>query len=284
MKKLFYALISVTLLFNAGSVYAEEFDTLTENGDSTTNATVGTVESPEYNIIVNWFGFVFDWKYDNETQKYGWKSHEVCQEVTYGSINSGEYDEEWYSDSNCTMRTYLPDTSLQEEDKVYRKMGNGLTMDPSAVIMVEDYSTGGYADVSLGWEAAQKYDYTTATFTYKTDDRVCKPLSASNITDFEITEAYTNSACTGEKTLIASAPQDSIFYEYQHESGKSTYTSGPIPANGKLPNAGSFIYDTIHPYGTYFIQLDLGVDETKSITTPTAGETIGTVTVTIETH
>ena len=230
MKKLFYTLLAITLLFNARSVYAENSETLTESGDADASATVGTVDTPVYEVQVNWHHLTFDWKYNDQTQSYSWRSHLYCIEEEYGSI---DWEEEWrafYSDNTCeTPFEHTNQDNLESSDKLYYR--NYL----NPIVVISDRTQNGSVDIGISWTPVQKYDFTTASFSYSTE----------GIDGYEEYVPFNSST---------------IPTEARHECGQGLC---------------NYYYD---------ISPTLGVDTTKTVTTPTTGETIGTFTVTVETN
>ena len=285
MKKVFSYLLVIALVFGMGIsfVNAEEYghESFDGSGDTGAEVTVGDVDVPVYDVEVNWYNFVFDWKYYETTHEYGWMVHQNldCNAYTFQEI---VYDDRFgvpfYTDAACSQPVNLEITSnYEQEDVFYTLEGVG---DALASITIEDMSTNGYIEPTLTWNAEDKYDFTTVIITYFVDTPVCDVVDSYYYD--EVTEAYTNSNCTGDKIETATAPAQTVFYEYLNDFQEVEYTGGEIPTTAKRSAAGGILY---YPsYDFYDLHLKLGVDTTKTVTTPTAGDTIGTLTITITAH
>ena len=297
MKKLFnyFMVAALMLTLNVALVSADDSVEVTEGGDTDATVTVGDVDVPVYNVIISWYNFTFDWKYDSTTNQHGWRTHGTC--TAYDTTNTASVLAEdpnffnyysFFEDNACTRPISGQEVAEAMQTGaifyyyVYESphAGEGL-----GYIIIEDMSEAGYAAPSLSWTPESKYDFTTASFTYEKVVPVCEEIDLATF-DY-VTEAYATSDCTGEKVSTANPQEGAKFYEFLHGRQDIQYTGGEIPFDARSSVVGGGIYDPNlnNTWKTnYDIHLELGVDTTKTITTPTANDTIGTVTITITTH
>jgi hypothetical protein len=255
-------------------------ETLSGNGETEAEVTVGSVAVPVYSVEITWDNFVFDWKYDNNNNNFYWGNHGYCTAATSLNEVPGEhegqrygfvYENTFYSNDTCT-------TEISDKDALLDSLEAGnatayyVSVDTEATINVYDTSTNGYVTVGFDWEAESKYNFTTANFKYYKDVESCVAIPTANVDEYG---AFTNSNCSGERTLVANAPEGTQFYEYDIQWTATAFQS-ELPLEAGTP-AG---------YGIegYTVGMTLDVDRTKTITTPTAGDKIGTLTISIETH
>lgn len=294
MKKLFkyFALVAILFSANIALVNAENAN-VTEAGDTDAEVTVGDVEVPVYDVTINWWDFTYDWKYNKETLSYNWVNHaSSCEAISsysdyldmkqYRDLGTIYYDNECseiYSgntDTDIDIEEYFESNAGNVEAKLYYFFKSEAHMN------IEDESTGGYISPSFTWTPEDDYAYTTGLFKYTRKRPVCGEVSPEYFN--EVKSAYTSSDCTGEKILIAGAPSETVFYAYLNDVQEVEIAGGQIPYEDRMSAAGGAVlyYPPMNNY--YYVNFDLGVDSTKTVTTPTTGETIGTVTISIETH
>lgn len=215
-------------IFALGFVNAQ---TVTVDGESSTTVTVGDVETPVYEVIVSWYGMVYDWGYYADTGEYGWKTRYEC--TNWQFVDSAEYLEQvgnghvFYSDDNCQYRTdpeeYDPNTTYYYSYEI------------TPMIILEDMSTGGKITPSIAYTPNSKYNFTTMNFDYNKNDFTVGHLSGSTLPD------DARLCMKGDENGPACDPDEYLVYQI-------------LPV--------------------------IGIDTTKTVTTPTSGETIGTITLT----
>lgn len=215
-------------IFALGFVNAQD---VTVDGDSSTTVTVGDVETPVYEVIVSWYGMVYDWGYISNTGEYGWKTRYECtdwyieDEANYlEQVNDGK---KFYSDDKCE---YLADPEEYNPNATYY-----YSYEIEPMIVLEDMSTGGKVLPSVAYTPNTKYNFTTMSFDYRKNDQTTAHLSGTTLPD--------------EARLCMKGDGN-----------------GPICEPDE--------------YNVYNILPIIGIDTTKTVTTPTSGETIGTITVT----
>jgi len=157
--KLFKAVFGIGLFALALNVNANTINSVTD-GSNTTDATVtvGEVAVPVYEVYVSWNDLTFDWTYDYETEKFGWKPADVC--LPQGIENSDEFDnfDEHYTDENCTTEA----TEYTEGTEYY-----GIQEREAAEIFVVDASENGQIVPSIKYNSSSKYEDVVGKFKYR---------------------------------------------------------------------------------------------------------------------
>ncbi len=282
MKNLFKYFVLIALLFSANVVLvnAENGGTHSDqNGDSNVNVTVGNVEVPVYNVEISWDDFIFDWKYDYETRTYNWGRTDCAYiDPVVDWRPDVFYERDFYLNSSCTGNTISGEEVKATENKGMEFYY--LTEGEAPEIDIIDASEGGYITASLSWTPEEKYDFTTATFSYVKEQSTCVEIPATDV--HEEAGAFTSSNCEGEKTFVANEPVGTKFYDWETNEVETEF-DGELPLEADRGHQSTSFVEEVHEYW-YTVKANLSVDSTKTVTTPTAGEQIGTVTVSIETH
>lgn len=145
------AMIMLPLSVNAEEVKPSDF-----NEEKT--VVVGEVDTPVYSVDVYWKGFSYDWKYDKETNRFGFKPSIGCEGYKEGSetfqawIDAGE---KVYSDNQCTT---LQTGEFVAENTYYRKTNvNGY-------VSVTDNSVNGRIKAKVGFTPSNSYDWVAGKF------------------------------------------------------------------------------------------------------------------------
>ena len=228
--KLLTGLLALVLLMPMGvnaEITREELDSV-ENGNNSTSVTVtvGEVETPVYEVDIEWDELKFDWKYNSETNKYEWSATQTNDETL---------------------------------SAVYEN-----------VILIMDYSTGGEIIPSVKWNSNIKYQYVEGEFYYYKDILTCESISEEEFYQNKKYKhvLYTDSECANRLDSSVNEYQEGIYMK----SGSKKLTTEEIPEKAKI----KFDDDNY-----YLLILTLN-NKTKSTETPTAGDTVGTVTITIK--
>ena len=283
MKKILsiVVLVVTVIAFIPAVAYAETYNlNLNQNTSRNvaTNAIVGNVEAPVYEVEIDWYNFVFDWRYDQGTQKYNWANHTACSDILYWDDLEYSSIRAFYSDSSC--ETYVDDSELISGHYYYAYLSE------DAMIDVFDGSTGGYVEVATLWNPASNYSYTNGQF-YYLDMDYC-----SLVTEDDWDEAlragfalYKNSNCTG----TVYNPEEETFQENTYYTDVKAvyvpYEGSSVPERARHCGLGEeingVVYCDDHIVNLKFMPV---VDYSKTVTTPTIGETIGSVTLVLTTH
>ena len=270
-KKLFFTILCLGLLLPIG---AKAEDTQSET------ATVGNVETPVYEMTINWNYLEFDWVYNSNTKSFEWKAGTIC---TFRPVQTQEefekYKDNIYTDLECeTPATEYTGSSTQyftlfERDK--------------ARITITDESTNGQIIPSITWKSEDKYADTNAKFQYEVEK--CVSVNKQEIYDLVLENKhtlYTDSNCTEAATTV-SEYESGKYYVYEYT--QKELTTEEIPDEGRI-NATLKLFETDCLNGAcYHEKRDeaetkylLSVNLTGGTITPTPGDEIGTVTVKIK--
>ena len=298
MKKLFNYLLVIALVFGMGMpfVNAEGYgiatgegyghvEGMSESGDIDAEATVGNTQSPIYEVGLSWKNFVFDWKYDYESMTYDWVKHRECTPVD----NLDLYDDyAFYFDAACTEGIGYKEQAiahLEDEPYVYYWAEQGY-----AEVTIMDYSSGGYVTPSLQWLSEEKYEGTKATFSYlKKEASACEAIAFAEAVPNE-PYLFTSSDCTGKR--VAATNENVTYYELVMLSDVEIELDGedvtlPRSAASNVLESGNTVLHIENRNCIYYVKLELHHQYdvgNYTVPTPAVGDTIGTVTITIETH
>jgi len=287
MKKRFIITLSIimALILMPSLVNAEESHyniNTNQNTYANTNVTVGNVAGSTgtvYSVDIEWGDLSFDWTYNSSTSQYEWsnESKEVCEpaELSEGSFVSSNSSYVYYQNSNCTTRFI---GEVHAGQTIYQKANKAHS------IKIYDYSKNGYVKPSLSWRSAVKYDYTTATFKYEANR--CQVIPAATlqqyINNYSGYTVFTDSTCSSNSMYVTSSTYNSSTTYYGDPglgSVYKTYSGGALPSVARLWLAGSDDAPDYNEGSMFNIELQLGVDRTKTVNMPNPGETIGYVTI-----
>lgn len=156
-KKLFSMLMLTTLFALPVFVNAEEVKQPSDFND-TKDVVVGNIDTTVYSVDVHWSGFSYDWKYDKETNKFGFKSSIGCEgyKVTSDTFQDWiDAGEKVYLDNQCTS---LQTGDFVAENTYYRKTNvNGY-------VSVADNSVNGRIKAKVGFTPSNSYDWVSGKF------------------------------------------------------------------------------------------------------------------------
>lgn len=276
MKKSLLKLLVGIFVFGIGiTVNAEDTTNLPnlENGEGSTNGTVsvGSVETPVYNVLINWSDLSFDWTYDSDSADYSWTPSKICS--PYEADNVSATGKTIYSDKNCTEiannvgeESGTPKYYLDSRDSVF--------------FNIEDYSEHGQIVPSVKWNAASNYSYVDAKFTVYED--FCVAVPNENVYDVAVNYGiYSDSTCATETT-----PSGYVENKYY------TFARKPVVlTTEELPDSARISYEEIKKVdGLTLVKRDYRnnyrvdfvlVNKSTPTATPTAGDQIGTITVSV---
>ncbi len=284
MKKNLLFIIGLFILFpmlvNANQI--------TGNQTYNQTITVANVQAPVYDVYIEWDGLTFDWAYDYQTREYGWASYgSNCRATnlrkTQGfiTVDDPQTPEGYFTDSNCT--NFIDVDELP--DGTYSYYGLYRT---DSYIYVGDFSTGGYIRPSITWNPTSKYSYTTAEFSY--EKHACELVSKERMEEIVYNyggyEFYTAPDCNSDSGLNVDADNydSNINYYGDPDMGFGSFSGGFLPDEARMMTGeGCDLNGCSASYG-YNIHLFLGVDKSKTVVTPTPGDTIGSITLLITTN
>lgn len=294
-KKLLMGILGLIMLFPFGT-NAETIDSI-EEGNNSLNATVtvGEVDVPVYNVEVSWDPLQFNWEYNSETTKYEWNLKlievaELCELATKeNTIDLDNLEENEpvpnyhiYPNSKCIFDEAIEETLTYEEiisGNYYIGYG-ARTL--NNVINIKDKSTKSRIYPEIEWKPEEKYGWTTGLFHYEAAyEAACKLISEeefNNLLNLNST-LYLDSKCQNIDTSNEKVWEEGKWY-FSYPGTYLELKSKNIPDEARLSNTNPQTGEKIYYYSMLF---SLGIDENKEITTPKAGEAIGTITITIKT-
>lgn len=280
--KLFKAVFGISLFALALNVNANTINSVTD-GSNTTDATVtvGEVEVPVYEVNVLWDNLTFDWKYDIETEKFGWKPADVCEEVPDYLIEEAVL----YADNNCQTKP----TEINVGETYYR-----LVPRESVSISIEDYSSNGSVVPSINWNASNDYQDVVGKFQYR-GEKTCVVIEDQDMFDAAIyfptvtgeSRFFSDSNCSSRLEENPTKFEENKYYVYVYPF--ETVTGGELPESAEVFERN---YE-FNEYNMFVWMGDIGGERlpktVKGVkfkleggtTTPTAGDEIGTITVSI---
>ncbi len=130
-----------------------------ETGYSTHShdVTVGEVDETVYSVDFSWDDLIFDWKYDEQKNDFGFKPHWECTDDEAGVGGFA-----LYTDDACTAQ-YTGD--LIDTSGLYRKS-------PSSSIRVYDQSVNGRIMASVSFNPTDKYSWVIGKFADPNETRI----------------------------------------------------------------------------------------------------------------
>lgn len=286
-KNLFKVLFGVLVFFVGVNVHAVkepssggEVVTDPLNGGTTGSVVVGEVATPVYTANIFWDDLTFDWTYDNDTNSFGWTPASLC-EREYVMVEDPEFEAKLAEGKIYTDATCSTVTTERTEDDVYYSVRDR----EHVYLTIEDLSENGQIVPSIEWNAEANYSYTTGTFEIR--DERCIAVDREDVYTMakELGQGiYTDNTCSTKAT------------DTGYESGKyyaiarmayAPITGTELPDSARNSAAGSggyiedldiFIENPVYAENQYSLRFSLGTT-TQPTTTPTAGNKIGTITV-----
>ena len=259
-------------------VKAETLD-LTNVSETGQNVTVGEVDVPVYSVDITWGDMTFDYKYNEVTRKYGWREQITCEKLEGGN-SSHFYNSELklYSDNACEKE--LDYNNMSYEDVVNSGAYYSVEKDYSAgTIEIIDNSVNGKVQPSISWSSEQNYDFVDANFYYEGTVTRCALLNNLNLFNYLVDNNipfYTDVKCTLEgNAVLGTFDPDNDKYYYKENGG------GWVKLEGNVLTENTAMSSIGENNLNYRLKLELVNNSSKLLTTPTKGDRIGTVTITI---
>lgn len=284
-KKILIGLFGVGLLLPTMAIRAEE---LGEDVIESSNAEVkvGKVEVPVYNVDISWNAFEFNWKYNEEKNEYEWETEKVNPYiVSLSSILETEQvniDETYFNtnkslfclDQECETPI---NQDLEYEEMIANKDNYYYMLTPgenSNHFHIGDASTGGKIVPSIKWTSSNGYEYVEGIFEYREPIYECKTIESEEQFNLKINQGiklYMDSNCKSE-IMYGSTEYKPGIYEKIEQFTFDTLKSGEIPDSARRILGNTAWYDLT-------LRLE---NKEKPTEAPKAGDTIGTITITIK--
>ena len=296
--KLFKAVFGISLFALALNVNANTINSVTD-GSNTTDATVtvGEVAAPVYGADIIWNNLTFNWVYDNAAETFRWKPADACSDAeVYTSDEFNEYSGQLYEDSSCTTEA----TEYTERDEtVCDEDGNcvdafnpyyHLEEREEVFIIVRDESENGSIIPSIRWNASSKYEDVSGKFQYRA--KTCVKIeteemfeAAASAWDKNNTDVlFTDSTCDSSSGLWGGDESITFekdkYYTLVYPYVELTTEERPNDAYGFHWDDSTFDEYNIaqqYPFEGFTLKFNLE----GGSTTPTAGDEIGTITISI---
>lgn len=284
-KKLFNLLFGLCVFMIGTTVNAETVSGAEDMpggvGEDSQSVVIGSVETPVYNVSIYWSDLTFDWVYDEATESFGWSPAKVCSPWSY--LSDDEYNTvvangtQLFTDEACSTAStgYSEDTeyfSLEERERVF--------------FNIEDYSLYGQIVPSIEWNAESSYSYVDAVFMAR--PKMCIAVDKEEYYDEALTlntGLYSDSSCTiaaeaegytANKYYTNVRPLDGVYIEL---------TTAEIPdsvrrsAAGVGAEVGDYLFESSeYAENNYTIAFTLE-NTTAPTSTPSAGDKVGTITI-----
>lgn len=268
------------------NVSAQALDSI-EDGNNFVNAnvTVGKVDAPVYVVDINWDDLSFDWVYDNSTKSFGWQPSPICHQFYDPNITIEEAlmnGTKLYADRTCS-------TAVDSYDDTIPYYYFTIERD-SVGVYIFDYSQ--YTEIvpSITWTSSDKYDYVIGNFEYEYLDDFCRTITDEELFEVAIDNnvtIYSDSSCTTNILDENLTYSDNTYYAWMKGLAYKQLNSDEIPNDGRVSTKGWLLFsemnDALVDDGghAYLLKFELENDLEKEINTPSNGETIGTITISI---
>ena len=279
-KNLFKLFASVSIFASLFAVNVQALGVEEGNNSASESVTVGNVQTPVYSVDISWGDFAYDWVYESSTGEYRWEPSDVesCvralpsvyDENAYtAAINEGNI----YSDSSCSASTNSVAYADIESTTVFTKV----TAPGASNINITDASTAGQIVPSVSWTPSTGYDWVTGKFDYADCSFEC--VSIDDEESFNTAyQVYTDNTCSSSVDKSTVSYQANTYYTKVGGCVYESITGGALPDSARQFAGVSENGDVA--YG-YQLEFGIGIDSSKTITTPKANDTIGTITVSI---
>ena len=247
---------------------------------------VGEVETPVYSVDISWNAFEFDWKYNEEKNEYEWKNGTINPTIgslsSYLESNPGLIDETYFNNNkdrfcldqecqNPISKDLKYEDMIANKDNYYYVLHSG---DNSNHFHIGDSSTGGRVVPSIKWTSSSGYEYVDGIFEYREPGYECKVVESEEQFNLKIsqgTKLYDYSDCKNEISYSSTEYKPGIYEKIEH------FTFNNLKS-GELPDTARRIVNNTAWYDlTLYLE-----NKEKPTTSPKAGDTIGTVTITIK--
>lgn len=289
MKKKLFKILFGLCIFMFGTVVNAEVSNNYEDmpsgvGEDSQSVVIGNVETPVYNVNIYWSDLTFDWVYDEATEGFGWAPANVCTPWSY--LSEEEYNgllengAQLFTDDTCSTSA----TGHSDETKYYV-----LEERENVFFNIEDYSKYGQIVPSIEWNAESNYSYVDAVF--KVRPEMCIAVDKEEYYNAALEYGkglYSDSNCSTSAT-DEGYEDNKYFTIVRHD--KSTYTeltTKEIPDSVRESAAG--IEKLV---GDYFFESSATLENnyrivftlentTAPTSTPSVGDKVGTITVSLK--
>lgn len=275
MKKLLMGVFGLGLMLSVVSVQAQTIDTA--EGTASADVTVWNVDTPVYNVEIEWDGMEYNWVYVEQTGEYRWDRN-LCTVVPEDVKNNltkenftDIYAYQLFKGRNCSpsnsvfnIGTSYEDVIANLDDYYYTPAFGGFG---GTTITITDNSEKAAITPSIEWTSAENYDWTVAKFF--TFEDACLSITEDEFDSIikSSIPVYTDSNCSvrlDDRNVTWS--ENSYYYPGSRENVISTK---------ELPNS-------LRIDNTYNLLMTLEIDKSKEIITPQIDDKIGTVTISIK--
>ena len=261
-----------------------------EGNDSTSaNVTVGNVETPVYGADLYWESLIFDWVYDNSTKEFNWTPVPICEryypseEMTWEEAFASETS--IYTDSTCSTKANEYNESISEYYHMRER--------ENAFMHIWDMTTGGQIVPSVEWNSNDKYNNVIGKFSYIKTESVCTIIDSVEMFDSAISNnvtLYSNDSCSNIIVEDNLEYENNSYYAFVNTDLQEVIYGGEIPDYVRNASAGVYheyrfteveTATNTFPKKNYTLYLTLENNPEKAAVTPTQGEVIGTITISI---
>ena len=314
--KLFKGLFGITisalsfcLITNVNAATCSGNDCIAEGlDDFDVNVAVGEVDAPVYDVEITWGSLKYNWKYNDTTNKHEWVAEQAsnCDRYFLDSTERDNWENiELYTDSTCQTKVADDVTfdeaynDMKNDVKPYFALGAKIEQN---TIQIKDYSENVRVGATLKWNAAENYNWTNAEFVRPMGyTRTCNEIKDNETFEMYKSETlYINDVCDVAASvgtdLSPSFGDGNTYYYQEWEELDPVVGNGELALNGPVfGGVGDVVWPDSTPESyiqafqeksakfknSYYLRLNLKADSSKEVITPTTGDSIGTVTITL---
>lgn len=282
MKKILMGVFGLGLMLSVVGVQAETVNNIENIGDSASNdVTVGNVETPVYDVDISWDNLSFNWVYNETDEEYEWELN-FCHKLSENEKsliteeNYPEYIGNIYTDNKCSSDNNLYTLEISYEEAVnnfdnYYYFDQLYDKKEFSKISIIDNSKNVKITPQIEWESSENYEWTIGKYGIPAGISSCSEIFSGYLDRFiNLGETiYTDSSCMEEVEDKNEISKNKQYYYVSSDDFFFVYDESEI---------SEYLTKKNNIFDVYFT---LEVDETKEIKTPKIGDTIGTITITI---